>query len=82
MHKHFLYILKSNHRTLYTPYPKHLNPPLINHNNPNPAKYTKITPPLHLLYQQTYTTKSQPFKPQYQIKTYTTQQNLKMIQHA
>ncbi|MFK5173386.1 GIY-YIG nuclease family protein, partial [Propionibacterium freudenreichii] len=52
------------------------------HNNGKGAKYTKIRRPVELVYQETYTTKSEALKREYEIKTYTRQQKLKMIQEG
>ena len=59
---------------------KDVNARVIKHNNGKGAKYTKIRRPVELVYQETYTTKSEALKREYEIKTYTRQQKLKMIQ--
>ena len=82
MDKHFVYIVKCNDGSLYTGYAKDVNARVIKNNNGKGAKYTKIRRPVELVYQETYTTKSEALKREYEIKTYTRQQKLKMIQEG
>ena len=78
----YVYVLECSDGTLYTGYTNNLKHRLYVHNSGKGAKYTKIRRPVELVYQETYTTKSEALKREYEIKTYTRQQKLKMIQEG
>ena len=82
MGNHFVYIVRCSDNSLYTGYTNNIEVRINKHNAGKGAKYTKIRRPVELVYQETYTTKSEALKREYEIKTYTRQQKLKMIQEG
>ena len=82
MGSHFVYIVRCSDNSLYTGYTNNIEVRINKHNAGKGAKYTKIRRPVELVYQETYTTKSEALKREYEIKTYTRQQKLKMIQEG
>ena len=82
MGSHFVYIVRCSDNSLYTGYTNNIEARINKHNAGKGAKYTKIRRPVELVYQETYTTKSEALKREYEIKTYTRQQKLKMIQEG
>ena len=82
MDKHFVYIVKCKDGSLYTGYAKDIKARVAKHNEGKGAKYTKIRRPVELVYQETYSTKSEALKREYEIKTFTRQKNLKLIKEG
>ena len=82
MDKHFVYIVKCNDGSLYTGYAKDVNARISMHNEGKGAKYTKIRRPVQLVYQEVYYTKSEALKREYEIKTFSRQKKLKMIEEG
>ncbi|MBL7566088.1 GIY-YIG nuclease family protein [Staphylococcus saccharolyticus] len=80
MDKHFVYIVKCNDGSLYTGYAKDVNARISMHNEGKGAKYTKMRRPVQLVYQEVYYTKSEALKREYEIKTFSRQKKLKMIE--
>lgn len=80
MDKHFVYIVKCNDGSLYTGYAKDVNARISKHNEGKGAKYTKMRRPVQLVYQEVYYTKSEALKREYEIKTFSRQKKLKMIE--
>ena len=52
------------------------------HNAGKGAKYTKIRRPVVLVYQEMYETKSEALRREYEIKTFTRQRKLKLIEEG
>lgn len=82
MDKHFVYIVKCNDGSLYTGYAKDVNARISMHNEGKGAKYTKMRRPVQLVYQEVYYTKSEALKREYEIKTFSRQKKLKMIEEG
>lgn len=82
MDKHFVYIIKCKDGSLYTGYAKDIKARVAKHNEGKGAKYTKIRRPVELVYQETYSTKSEALKREYEIKTFTRQKKLRMIKEG
>ena len=80
MDKHFVYIVKCNDGSLYTGYAKDVNARISMHNEGKGAKYTKMRRPVQLVYKEVYYTKSEALKREYEIKTFSRQKKLKMIE--
>lgn len=80
MDKHYVYIVKCKDNTLYTGYAKDVEARIAKHNAGKGAKYTKIRRPVVLVYQETFTSKSEAMRREYEIKTFTREQKLKMIE--
>ncbi|MCJ1662892.1 GIY-YIG nuclease family protein [Staphylococcus sp. NRL 16/872] len=80
MDNHYVYIVKCKDNSLYTGYAKDVNARVATHNAGKGAKYTKTRRPVELVYQETYTSKSEAMRREYEIKTFTRQQKLKLIE--
>ena len=74
MDKHYIYIVKCKDGSLYTGYAKDIEKRVEKHNKGQGAKYTKIRRPVELVYQDMFDTKSEALKRDYEIKTYSRQQ--------
>ena len=82
MVNHYTYILECKDQTLYTGYTTDLDRRLKVHNEGKGAKYTKIRRPVVLVYQEMYETKSEALRREYEIKTFTRQRKLKLIEEG
>ncbi|MCE5091263.1 GIY-YIG nuclease family protein [Staphylococcus devriesei] len=80
MDKHYVYIVRCSDNSLYTGYAKDVEARVAKHNAGKGAKYTKIRRPVVLVYQELYTSKSEALRREDEIKTFTRQQKLKMIE--
>ena len=78
MGSHFVYIVRCSDNSLYTGYTNSIN----KHNAGKGAKYTKIRRPVVLVYQEMYETKSEALRREYEIKTFTRQRKLKLIEEG
>ena len=76
---HYCYILQCRDKTLYCGYTNNLDKRLAVHNSGKGAKYTKIRLPVKLVYSESFATKSEAMKREYQIKQYTRLQKLDLI---
>ena len=75
----FVYILKCSDNTLYTGWTNDLNGRVHMHNAGNGAKYTKGRRPVQLMYFETFETKSQALKREYEIKQLCRSEKLKLF---
>lgn len=82
MGNHFVYIVRCSDNSLYTGYTNNIEVRINKHNAGKGAKYTKIRRPVELVYQETYSTKSEALKREYEIKTFTRQKKLKLIKEG
>lgn len=82
MGSHFVYIVRCSDNSLYTGYTNNIEARINKHNAGKGAKYTKIRRPVELVYQETYSTKSEALKREYEIKTFTRQKKLKLIKEG
>ena len=80
MAKHYVYIVKCKDDSLYTGYTTNVEARIATHNAGKGAKYTKIRRPVVLVYQEMFDSKSEAMRREYEIKTFTRQQKLKMIE--
>jgi len=75
----YIYIVKCSDDTLYTGWTNNLEKRIENHNNGTGAKYTKARRPVKLLYFETFNTKSEAMKREYEIKKMTKTNKEKLI---
>ena len=80
--KHFIYIVRCRDGSLYTGYTNDIPARVEKHNSGKGAKYTKTRRPVTLVYQETFETKSEAMKREYQIKTFTRIQKLQLIERG
>lgn len=78
--KHFVYIILTEHNTLYCGYTDNVEKRFQMHQNGIGAKYTKANKPIKLVYQKEFETKSEALKEEYRIKHKLTRaEKLKLI---
>lgn len=82
MGSHFVYIVRCSDTSLYTGYTNNIEARINKHNAGKGAKYTKIRRPVVLVYQEMYETKSEALRREYEIKTFTRQRKLKLIEEG
>ncbi|MHB7919919.1 GIY-YIG nuclease family protein [Staphylococcus hominis] len=82
MGNHFVYIVRCSDNSLYTGYTNNIEVRINKHNAGKGAKYTKIRRPVVLVYQEMYETKSEALRREYEIKTFTRQRKLKLIEEG
>ncbi|AKC77159.1 GIY-YIG nuclease family protein [Staphylococcus sp. EG-SA-6] len=80
MAKHYVYIVKCKDNSLYTGYTTNVEARIATHNAGKGAKYTKTRRPVVLVYQEMFSSKSEAMRREYEIKTFSRQQKLKMIE--
>lgn len=66
--KHFVYIVKCSDGTLYTGYTVDIERRVQEHNNGEGAKYTRGRTPVKLLYKESFLSRSNAQKREYEIK--------------
>ena len=82
MGSHFVYIVRCSDNSLYTGYTNNIEARINKHNAGQGAKSTKIRRPVVLVYQEMYETKSEALRREYEIKTFTRQRKLKLIEEG
>ena len=82
MGSHFVYIVRCSDNSLYTGYTNNIEARINKHNAGKGAKYTKIRRPVVLVYQEMYETKSEALRREYEMKTFTRQRKLKLIEEG
>lgn len=82
MGSHFVYIVRCSDNSLYTGYTNNIEARINKHNAGKGAKYTKIRRPVVLVYQEMYETKSEALRRECEIKTFTRQRKLKLIEEG
>lgn len=82
MGSHFVYIVRCSDNSLYTGYTNNIEARINKHNAGKGAKYTKIRRPVVLVYQEMYEIKSEALRREYEIKTFTRQRKLKLIEEG
>ncbi len=81
MEKHYVYILQTEHNTLYCGYSDDVEKRFQQHLNGKGAKYTKANKPVKILYIKEFPTKSEALKEEYRIKhKLTREQKLALIE--
>ncbi|RDU23865.1 GIY-YIG nuclease family protein [Anaerosacchariphilus polymeriproducens] len=78
----YTYILECNDKSLYTGWTNHLEDRINAHNNGKGAKYTKGKLPVKLVYFETFTTKEEAMRREYEIKQLSRSQKLQLIQSS
>lgn len=79
---HFVYILECADGTFYTGYTNDLEKRIATHNAGKGAKYTKPRLPVKLLYHETYDTKEEAMRREYEIKTFTRKQKMDLMKNS
>ena len=82
MGNHFVYIVRCSDNSLFTGYTNNIEVRINKHNAGKGAKYTKTRRPVVLVYQEMYETKSEALRREYEIKTFTRQRKLKLIEEG
>lgn len=77
-----VYIVKCKDDSLYTGYTTNLENRLKTHNTGKGAKYTQARGPVTLVYSESYETKSEALKREYQIKQLSRGQKLLLINNS
>lgn len=75
----YTYIVRCRDGTLYTGWTNHLEKRVENHNKGTGAKYTKSKRPVVLAYYETFLTKEEAMRREYQIKQLTREEKLRLI---
>lgn len=78
-HNHFVYILQCNDGTLYTGYTVDIERRIKLHETGKGAKYTRGRGPFKLLYEEGFSTKSAALQREYEIKGWTREKKLSLI---
>lgn len=76
---YYTYILECADGTFYTGYTTNLENRVLVHNIGLGSKYTRLRLPVSICYSETFKTKSEAMKREYQIKQLTRSQKLKLI---
>ena len=76
----YTYILKCSDGTLYTGWTNNLEKRVETHNAGKGARYTKVRRPVELVYYETFDTKEEAMKREYQIKQMKRQEKLILIE--
>ncbi|MFD2617432.1 GIY-YIG nuclease family protein [Terrilactibacillus laevilacticus] len=79
MKEYSVYILKCSDGTLYTGYTTNIEKRIHVHESGKGAKYTRSRLPVQLVYQETFTTKSEAMKREYAIKQLPRKQKIDLI---
>lgn len=78
--RNFVYIVRCADDTLYTGWTNDLEKRLSAHNSGKGAKYTRGRTPVELVYTETFDDKRDAMKREYQIKSYTREQKLCLVE--
>lgn len=76
---HYVYILQCKDDTLYTGYTVNIERRIKLHESGKGAKYTRGRGPFKLLYEESFTTKSAAMKREYEIKSWSREKKLSLI---
>lgn len=76
----YTYIVRCSDDTLYTGWTNHLEDRILAHNKGTGAKYTKSRRPVTLVYYETYDTKEEAMRREYQIKQLSRKEKLALFQ--
>lgn len=77
----FTYILKCKDNTFYTGWTNNLEKRLLAHNLGKGAKYTKARRPVEIVYYESFETKEEAMKREYEIKQLTRKQKELLIKN-
>lgn len=73
------YILQCADGTLYTGWTNDLEKRLASHNRGTASKYTRVRRPVSLIYHETFETKEEAMRREYEIKQMTRTQKLALV---
>ena len=76
----YTYILRCSDGTLYTGWTNHLEKRLSDHNRGKGAKYTKGRTPVSLAYYETFATREEAMRREWEIKQMTRPEKLKLLE--
>ena len=76
---HYAYMLRCSDNTIYSGYTNNLEKRVETHNSGKGAKYTKTRRPVKLVYYETFKTKSEAMKREYEFKHLTRGQKEELI---
>lgn len=76
---HYCYIVICSDNTLYCGYTNNLDKRIEKHNTGKGAKYTRTRLPVKLLYSESFASKSEAMKREWQIKQLSRKEKLKLI---
>jgi len=82
MGQHFIYIVECADNTLYTGYTNDVEARIEKHNQNKGAKYTRGRTPVKLRYTESFPTRSQAQKREYQIKQLSRDKKLDLIKEG
>ena len=77
--KHYVYIIETERKTLYCGYTNNIAKRFEAHLKGKGAKYTKANKPVKIVYQKSFSTKSEALKEEYRIKKLTRNEKLELI---
>jgi putative endonuclease len=76
---HYCYLVQCHDETLYCGYTNNLDKRVKTHNSGKGAKYTKTRLPVKLVYSESFESKSEAMKREYEIKQLSRTEKLKLI---
>lgn len=76
---YYIYILECADGTFYTGYTTNLENRVLVHNKGLGSKYTRLRLPVSILYSESFESKSEAMKREYQIKQLTRSQKINLI---
>ena len=82
MGQHFIYIVECADNTLYTGYTNNVKARIKKHNENKGAKYTRGRTPVELRYTESFQTRSEAQKREYQIKQLSRDKKLDLIKEG
>lgn len=75
----YTYMVECSDKSLYTGWTNNLEQRIQAHNAKKGAKYTKSRTPVRLVYYETFATKQEAMRREYEIKRYTRKQKLALL---
>ena len=75
----YTYMVECSDKSLYTGWTNDLEGRIRAHNAKKGAKYTKSRTPVRLVYYETFATKQEAMRREYEIKRYTRKQKLALL---
>lgn len=78
----YVYMVRCADGTLYTGYTTNVNRRVGIHNKGKGARYTRSRLPVELLYQETFATKPEALRREYEVKQLTREQKERLIQSS
>ena len=76
----YVYMVRCADGTFYTGYTTNVNRRVDMHNKGKGARYTRSRLPVELLYQETFPTKTEALRREYEVKQLTREQKERLIQ--